>query len=152
MTSVSAASGIVAQDMCKSFDDQLVLDKVSLAATCSPVPRGSRRCSKPNPAPTCSPITCSQLPAQRAGRTGPGPAPGAVMAISRALPAAGLAGPGAFRGADRRGRAGGGDVRPAADPVEGRGEQAGREAVRRSSLGAASLGAVPYALPRNVSA
>jgi ABC-type transporter Mla maintaining outer membrane lipid asymmetry ATPase subunit MlaF len=31
MTSVSAASGIVAQDMCKSFDDHLVLDKVSLA-------------------------------------------------------------------------------------------------------------------------
>src|SRR5262245_3997556 len=30
MTSVSAASGIVAQDMCKSFDDHLVLDKVSL--------------------------------------------------------------------------------------------------------------------------
>src|SRR5262252_5553655 len=31
MTSVSAASGIVVQDMCKSFDDHLVLDKVSLA-------------------------------------------------------------------------------------------------------------------------
>jgi len=31
MTSVPAASGIVAQDMCKSFDDHLVLDKVSLA-------------------------------------------------------------------------------------------------------------------------
>ena len=31
MTSVSAASGIVAQDMCKSFDGHLVLDKVSLA-------------------------------------------------------------------------------------------------------------------------
>jgi ABC-2 type transport system ATP-binding protein len=31
MTSVSAASGILAQDMCKSFDDHLVLDKVSLA-------------------------------------------------------------------------------------------------------------------------
>ena len=31
MTSVSAGSGIVAQDMCKSFDDHLVLDKVSLA-------------------------------------------------------------------------------------------------------------------------
>jgi len=31
MTSVSAATGIVAQDMCKSFDDHLVLDKVSLA-------------------------------------------------------------------------------------------------------------------------
>ena len=31
MTSVSAASGIVAQDVCKSFGDHLVLDKVSLA-------------------------------------------------------------------------------------------------------------------------
>src|SRR5262249_61517325 len=31
MTSVSAASGIVVQDMCKSFDDHLVLEKVSLA-------------------------------------------------------------------------------------------------------------------------
>ena len=31
MTGVSAGSGIVAQDMCKSFDDHLVLDKVSLA-------------------------------------------------------------------------------------------------------------------------
>jgi ABC-2 type transport system ATP-binding protein len=31
MTSVSAASGIVAQDMCKSFGGHLVLDKVSLA-------------------------------------------------------------------------------------------------------------------------
>ena len=31
MTSVSAGSGIVAQDMCKSFDGHLVLDKVSLA-------------------------------------------------------------------------------------------------------------------------
>jgi len=30
MTSVSAASGIVAQDVSKSFDDHLVLDKVSL--------------------------------------------------------------------------------------------------------------------------
>src|SRR6266508_1539538 len=31
MTSVSAATGIVAQDVCKSFGDHLVLDKVSLA-------------------------------------------------------------------------------------------------------------------------
>ena len=31
MTSVSARSGIVTQNMCKSFDDHLVLDKVSLA-------------------------------------------------------------------------------------------------------------------------
>jgi ABC-2 type transport system ATP-binding protein len=31
MTSASAASGIVAQDVCKSFGDHLVLDKVSLA-------------------------------------------------------------------------------------------------------------------------
>ena len=31
MTSMPAASGIVAQDMCKSFDGHLVLDKVSLA-------------------------------------------------------------------------------------------------------------------------
>jgi hypothetical protein len=31
MTSVSATGGIVAQDVCKSFDDHLVLDKVSLA-------------------------------------------------------------------------------------------------------------------------
>ena len=31
MTSASAASGIVAQGMRKSFDDHLVLDKVSLA-------------------------------------------------------------------------------------------------------------------------
>jgi ABC-2 type transport system ATP-binding protein len=33
MTSVSAASGIVAQDVSKSFDDHLVLDKVSLTVT-----------------------------------------------------------------------------------------------------------------------
>jgi ABC-2 type transport system ATP-binding protein len=32
MTSTAAASGIVVQDMCKSFDDHLVLEKVSLAA------------------------------------------------------------------------------------------------------------------------
>ena len=32
MTRVSAASGIVAKDVCKSFGDHLVLDKVSLAA------------------------------------------------------------------------------------------------------------------------
>jgi ABC-2 type transport system ATP-binding protein len=32
MTSVSAATGIVTQDVCKSFGDHLVLDKVSLAA------------------------------------------------------------------------------------------------------------------------
>jgi ABC-2 type transport system ATP-binding protein len=31
MTSTPASTGIVAQDMCKSFDDYLVLDKVSLA-------------------------------------------------------------------------------------------------------------------------
>ena len=31
MTSASATGGIVAQDVCKSFDDHLVLDKVSLA-------------------------------------------------------------------------------------------------------------------------
>ena len=31
MTNVSATTGIVAQDVCKSFGDHLVLDRVSLA-------------------------------------------------------------------------------------------------------------------------
>ena len=66
-------------------------------------------------------LRADRLPAARlrpagAGRAGLGPVPGAVAGLLRALPAAGLAGPGADPGAGGGGGAGGGDVRPAADP------------------------------------
>src|SRR5205823_8197232 len=61
-------------------------------------------------------LPAAQLRPVRAGRARPGPVPGAVGRLLRALHAAGLAGPGAVAGAGSRGGPGGGDVRPAADP------------------------------------
>ena len=65
---------------------------------------------------------------QRAGRARPGQVPGAVARLFRALPAAGLAGAAAHSGAGRRGGAGRGDVRIAADQDRDRGAPAGEGA------------------------
>ena len=74
MTSVSAATGIVAQDVCKSFGDHLVLDKVSLAVAEGTIlallgPNGAGKTTmvrilstliRPIPDPCASPVTtCS---------------------------------------------------------------------------------------------